>query len=526
MSTFLENLNDDGAPQGTIESDCCIVGAGPAGLTLARALADHGLTVTLVDRGAHRPCEAAHEEALEFVRNEYRGATIGRAFGWGGTSALWGGQLMPVRADDLEARPWCGKPPWPIGASEIERYLPKLHDWLGVSRSNYDSSVLRSLGHPLGALEWGVFSPRFSKWIRFSARNLAVAWRGILARSGRVRVLVNARVTGGNSIDGDQGRSLSAIHVESPRGRKLRVEANRVILAAGALASTALVQRLSDGVVSSSSTGSLSDHLSLRIAEVDVRDPSAWRTLFAPFFEGDTMRSLRMEMPLEHLRSKGLPAFYVHFVSETPEKTGFANLRCLFRELQRRDVAGVLRNAIPVVGSLPEIAAIAWWRYARRRLYHPAGSRTFVHVDFEQNYDAENWVEGIGAASDGLRIAWAPGAPPETLVSSVSSSLQDFWLNNLLCRVARLRFLSPSELAACWPNNAHDIFHPACTLPMGTSLGRPSVDSDGRVTGFSNLYLASSAAFPSMGAANPTLTVMALALRIADSIAESCEARK
>ena len=46
------------------------------------------------------------------------------------------------------------------------------------------------------------------------------------------------------------------------------------------------------------------------------------------------------------------------------------------------------------------------------------------------------------------------------------------------------------------------------------------VDEDCRVHGVANLYVAGSSVFPTAGAANPTLTITALALRLADHLKE------
>src|SRR5690606_5384338 len=60
--------------------------------------------------------------------------------------------------------------------------------------------------------------------------------------------------------------------------------------------------------------------------------------------------------------------------------------------------------------------------------------------------------------------------------------------------------------------------HPAGTARMSASARDGVVDSHCRVHGVRNLHVASSAVFPTAGHANPTLTIMALAIRIADTI--------
>ena len=58
------------------------------------------------------------------------------------------------------------------------------------------------------------------------------------------------------------------------------------------------------------------------------------------------------------------------------------------------------------------------------------------------------------------------------------------------------------------------------TTRMGQSASTSVVDADCRVHGYDNLFVAGSSVFPSGGgSANPTLTIVALALRLADRLA-------
>ena len=57
------------------------------------------------------------------------------------------------------------------------------------------------------------------------------------------------------------------------------------------------------------------------------------------------------------------------------------------------------------------------------------------------------------------------------------------------------------------------------TTRISTSRSNSIVDRDCRVHGYDNLFVAGSSVFPTGGYANPTLTIVALALRLADTLA-------
>jgi choline dehydrogenase-like flavoprotein len=82
--------------------------------------------------------------------------------------------------------------------------------------------------------------------------------------------------------------------------------------------------------------------------------------------------------------------------------------------------------------------------------------------------------------------------------------------------VAHLEFKSQDdERVRAVLAQASDGFHQIGTARMSASEHDGVVDTNARVHGTSNLFLAGSAIFPSSGQANPTLTAVALAARLA-----------
>jgi choline dehydrogenase-like flavoprotein len=69
-----------------------------------------------------------------------------------------------------------------------------------------------------------------------------------------------------------------------------------------------------------------------------------------------------------------------------------------------------------------------------------------------------------------------------------------------------------------WPPGLRGARHHMGTTRMHVDPRRGVVDPQCRVHGISNLYVAGSSVFPTGGAANPTLTIVALALRLAEHV--------
>ena len=71
-----------------------------------------------------------------------------------------------------------------------------------------------------------------------------------------------------------------------------------------------------------------------------------------------------------------------------------------------------------------------------------------------------------------------------------------------------------------WPASLTGGKHHMGTTRMAARPEEGVVDAQARVHGIANLYIAGSSVFPTPGWANPTLTIVALALRLADRIAD------
>jgi choline dehydrogenase-like flavoprotein len=77
------------------------------------------------------------------------------------------------------------------------------------------------------------------------------------------------------------------------------------------------------------------------------------------------------------------------------------------------------------------------------------------------------------------------------------------------------------EDPTAWIERAHDSAHHMGTARMHEDPRFGVVDSQCRVHGIDNLYIGSSAVFPTSARSNPTLTILALCLRLADRLKQA-----
>jgi choline dehydrogenase-like flavoprotein len=170
---------------------------------------------------------------------------------------------------------------------------------------------------------------------------------------------------------------------------------------------------------------------------------------------------------------------------------------------------------------LPDIAKLAYARAVKHRLAFPTDSEFFLHIDLEQAPNHANRVylgASEGAARRPMHIDWDVDEDAPRITQAVRQYFERFWARNGLNQIATLEF---DKDALGWDRNVYDIYHPAGTTRMAADPADGVVDVNLKVHGTRNAYVAGTSVFPSLGAANPTFTAMALALRLADFIHET-----
>ncbi len=115
--------------------DVCIAGAGPAGITLARALAARGKRVVLLEAGGFEMSPVSQEFYTgENVGLDYYDPFVSRLRYFGGASNHWGGRCRPLDAQDFEVRPFLPLSGWPIAKADLDAYAAARRRGTSISR--------------------------------------------------------------------------------------------------------------------------------------------------------------------------------------------------------------------------------------------------------------------------------------------------------------------------------------------------------------------------------------------------------
>jgi len=508
---------DDGT---RLEADVCIVGTGPAGWTIADELSGSGLRVLMLESGGLD--EEPEVAALNRIRDLGTPTFNGRTRALGGTSRTWFGRCIPLGEIDLEERSWVPSSGWPLSADELKPYVVRAAERLGASLWSGDG--------PPPPPGWPAPLPEVDR-----TRLSRVWWQdtvpldagAALARDrvGDAHVLLHATVTQLHA--GPHARALESVEVACAPDHRATIRARAAILCAGGIENARIL--LCSDRVSPGGLGNGHDLVGRHLIDhprdptIPVRvargDEAAFRGLFGPHrlaVAGGERHGFRLGFAVsaELQRREGLlnAAAIVERI-ESPRDPVPALLRLRDRDLARRR-----SDARQIAG-----APIATLRALRAMARDEPSAGPVEALGFEliseQVPDPESRVR-LGRERDRLGL---PVAEVDWRVHELERRSQAALAREIATALPRLGLSRPA--LAAWltdrderPVHFTDGCHPAGTTRMARDPRRGVVDPDCMVHGIENLYVAGSSVFPTAGHANPTLAIVALAIRLADRI--------
>ena len=512
-------------PDSALRAEVAVIGAGLAGLLLARRLAERGIRTVLVEAGGARASSTVDPFLqAEIVGAPYLGAIEGRVRCLGGTSTIWGGALIPPVSAEFERVDASGRVLWPIDFAEVQRYFAPLERCFSVASGPYDEPDAVAMVGQRSCV--GSFTPRFAKWPRFRNRNLALLYADAIRSDKSLSVLLNAAVVGAEFRR--DTREVAVLAVRSPGGREALIDAKVFVVCAGAIESTRILQEAfakADWDVESgrSAVGDgFHNHFSISLGHVESPELTQLNRLAGFRFDGRTMRSLRFEFNPCFSHCAEEVYGFVHLPFEPLPQSGFEQVRDLLRAVQRGQLSwGLMRNA--VFGSLGYLLPAAYWRVVERRLYWPRPSAIGIRFVIEQALSSHTRI-GISSRRDPYgrnlpKIEWRFTDADTKALRIMAENFERYWLNSELRALGRIVWNKPlSDLNLEDFLQAEDIHHPCGSTRMSAQAKDGVVDPDLKVFGFSNLYTASTAVMPAVGAANPSMLLGLLCLRLADHL--------
>ncbi|SFR96734.1 FAD-dependent oxidoreductase [Sphingomonas jatrophae] len=508
-----------------LRADVAVIGAGAAGITATRRLLSHGLSVILLESGGldyERDTAALNDG--DVVGEPYYDLEDARLRFFGGTTAIWGGRCAELDPIDFERRSWIPHSGWPIAYDEVRPYYAEASQALGLAPGLRTPPPLAFDDSEIATPRW-LFDEQFDRFAFTRCRDVVEHPRCTILTHATVREIVAA----------PSGRGITRLAVVNHNGRSVDVQAADYVLAAGGIENPRLL--LASRSLMQAGLGNDRDLVGRFFMEHPharggrIVGKAAWQWLSAFGFKRAADGSS-----------------YAHLIAPSPA-------------LQRRE--GLLNTSLTIAGRRPAMGKEALLMRAYLHAKHSAAPTRSGRALWKATKKTVRRVQSLseplrpwllhktGQLDVALvvRAEQSPNPDSRIRLSNDKDALGmprvqlDWRLNELdvrsvaglvgaLGREAERLALGTVEAAewlsrpeAGWQTDplisAHPIggFHHLGTTRMADDPAQGVVDRDGRVHGIGNLHVVGSSTFPTGGWANPTLTIVALAMRTADRLA-------
>ncbi len=450
-------------PPAEISADFCVIGAGPAGVTVADGLIRAGASVVLIDSGGLGEDLAAQElndglangPIIKSRRDYLRG---GRRRAVQGSASRWGpGFIMPLRANDFEQRPWVDNSGWPLGAEDLAPYESRAAETFRLDpfgppeadrplvRLTYqfppDPQVFRAMYFDL------LTKPRFHPELGATAVGLKM-----------------------------RGDRVDSVRLAHATGEETRVNADTVVLAAGGVENARFLLLHERTLGPSAMTGrQFMEHPHILAGTVQIPDAAALLDSLDRRTALDVFALDEATLAEERLLNVSVQ------VRRRPGGADGTSVEC---DLYLRSEQAPNPESRVVLGQdvdrLGQAQPVLHWRLLEQDWTSIVRTTELVGAALERQYGAK---------------------------AHVLMRTDDPWPYDPV---------GPNEAeSSAWGN------HHMGTTRMGDSPSDSVVDHDSRLHATANLYVAGSSVFPTGGCANPTFTIVALAHRLVDHLSNA-----
>lgn len=556
------------ASQEQLTTDVCIIGAGAAGITLARQLSGQHFQVSLLESGGLE--YEAETQALYQAENQgldYFPLETARLRFLGGSTNHWGGVCRPFDELDFVSRPWVPYSGWPISKADLQAYYTQAAALCQLPSTEWDAPYWAAQDQ-FSALAFrsARLQTRVAQVVPHAQRSFGKNHLNTLQNAANITIYLHANVT--ELTSDETGNRVTALQIACLNGNRFTLQAKVVILAAGGVENARLL--LLSNRQQSAGLGNQHDqvgrffleHPRLVAGHIIPVDPYLNLGFYGPHEVNGTMIQSYLALSAETLKREqlvdvqlDLDAVYDPTYAAALKADGVNSFKALWERITDgkpldhfgQHVGNIVHDLLNWQESTVQIAPLPLPNpeAISKILRTERAQRPQLISEFLGNIALAVYNEIYGGVpltyiQVTARLEQTPNPNSRVTLSTERDVLGlprtqlDWQLSDLDKRsllrsleilgaelgsagLGRLQILV-DEAAQDWPDTLRGGWHHMGTTRMSNDPRQGVVDANCRVHGLSNLYIAGSSVFPTAGAGTPTLTLVALALRLADHI--------
>ena len=512
-----------------VTADVCIIGAGAAGITIAKEFLGTHQKVVILEGGGFNP----EEDSQKLFESEVVGlphASIhdGRVRVLGGTTTLWGGQALRFEDFQFKERSWVPHSGWPISRETLDPYYERAERVLQIDAHIPYRELCASF-----RIEPPAFDPNqlYMECSRWSPKpDFGKTYRDELKNAPNISVLLHANATA--IVTNQTAQAVENVEFKTLTGKKGSAKARHYVICCGGIETARLL--LASNRVEPNGVGNQNDlvgryfleHIHINYGSLLTKNRGHLQNLFESFFVKGLKYAPLVTLTQRMQVEKQLLSIHGMVIFDPAPNSGITALKKLYRAMIGRSFSNVteLRRLTGRTLANPgEMIRLAYRLHVQKRAGTPKRGPILFGAQCEMAPNPNSRVL-LSEARDHLgmprvKLDWRLGElERRTLSEFVKTLASEF--ERLGIASFDLKQVAFLEDPASWVEKAHDSAHNMGTARMHGNPQLGVVDDQCRVHGKANLFIGSSAVFPTCSRSNPTLTIMALCVRIADRLKE------
>lgn len=494
-----------------IEGDVCIVGAGTAGVSIALDWIDSSYKVILLESGGFDfDYEVQDLSKGESTGQKYYPLQSARLRYFGGTTGHWAGMCSPFDEIDFMDRDYVPNSGWPINREELDPFYARANKTLKLVPYNYDFDYWRKELPNLNPFPFDT-SVVWNKMWQYSNARFGALYKDTILDSKNIHLYTYA--TAVDIKSNEQVSQVNEVVVKNHAGKTHRVKAKQFILACGTIQNSRLL--LASNAQAKQGLGNdydlvgryFMEHLEISSAEMWLIEP--FPTDLYSWKFGETKASAELAITKEAQQKFKI----LNGTASLVPLTFGRNRNPRMETWQLEDPREGMKKLMDDWGQAQEKAA---------KQNKGAIARAFeMNTRIEQAPNPNSRIT-LGNDKDAFGVPranlhWELTQLDKDSIRKIYELIGQQLGISGIGRLRLMEFLR-DKTDQSWPEGTNGGWHHMGTTRMSNSPNNGVVNSNCELHGISNLHVAGAACYPTSGAPNPTLTLVALSHRLSDHV--------
>ena len=492
-----------------IQGDICIIGAGAAGISMALELLNTQHKVILLEGGGFEYDEQMQQLfAAKTTGQRYFPLKSIRLHQFGGTTGHWAGWCATFDPIDFKKRDWIPGSGWPIALEDVKPFYPRAQKYVEVGPEEFDLATWQKKDPSLIPFPLDENKVWSKMWEFSPPTRFGTTYKDAIVNAKNIHLYTYANVV--DITANENASSIKEVVIKNHAGKQHTVKAKNFILACCSIQNARIL--LAANKQAPKGLGNDSDHVGRYFMEhLEIKTSSLWLA--------DPADIKLYKMDFGTTKARAELAISEQMQTEHKILNGTCSLSPLELATNQKSFIEIWQDEKDAMDKTIEKSSK---EVKAAKLDVPKGFKAYQlfarmeqapHANSRVTLDSENDALGMPRA----KLNWELTSLEKNSLRTISTLIGQEVGRASMGRVKLYEYLQ-DEKDESWPSFAGGGWHHMGTTRMSSDAKDGVVDANCKVHGISNLYIAGASVYVTAGAVNPTLTLIALTIRLADHL--------